>query len=122
MQAYVRDPDRNFAAKAVSVIGKCAGRHPSIAAICMDGLLTLAKGNQNRTSSDGDLLQLKKIDTLKMASFKKVKDAQHLNDSLEDREAAVITQAVLAIRYIASLHFKDIEKVRAISEIPDVNS
>jgi hypothetical protein len=37
-----------------------------------------------------------------------------MNESIEDREASVVTQAVLAIRYIASLHFKDVEKVQSI--------
>lgn len=113
LQAYVRDPDRQFAASAVSVIGKCVGRHPSTALTCMEGLLTLARGSCNSSASEEDVLRSKTSGTIKVARLKKLKDSQSCNDSDEDRETAVVTQAVLAIRSVASQHFKDVEKVFA---------
>ncbi|MCO5586355.1 hypothetical protein L7F22_040295 [Adiantum nelumboides] len=85
LQAYVCDPDRDFAANAVSVIGKCAVRHPTIASTCTEGLLSLIQGGCKLSSTDRG----------------------------EDWDMGVIVQAVLAIRSVASEHFKQVEKVFA---------
>ncbi|KAI5055018.1 hypothetical protein GOP47_0030163 [Adiantum capillus-veneris] len=83
LQAYIRDPDRDFAANAVSAIGKCAVRHPTIASTCTEGLLSLIQGGCKMSSTDQG----------------------------GDRDMGVIVQAVLAIRSVASHHFKQVEKV-----------
>ncbi|KAH7294225.1 hypothetical protein KP509_28G061600 [Ceratopteris richardii] len=81
LQAYINDPNRDFAADAVRIIGVCAKKHPSISFPCMEGLLDLVQGVQNPGS-----------------------DQDRIGDG-------VILQAVLAIRSVASEHFSQVEKV-----------
>lgn len=118
LQAYVRDPDRQFAADAVNAIGSCARRHPFIALTCMEGLLLLARGN-NSSVHDGDASKFKQNGMMKVASKKKLTEKQLSGDSQScdninrNREAVVVTQAVLAMRSIVQQHFQDVEKIFA---------
>eukprot|EP00897_Mesotaenium_endlicherianum_P001195 jgi/Mesen1/11076/ME000099S10514 len=48
LQAYMKDPDRQFAALVVRAVGQMAARLPAIADACLEGLLRLALGPHSR--------------------------------------------------------------------------
>ncbi|KAJ7516116.1 hypothetical protein O6H91_22G043400 [Diphasiastrum complanatum] len=101
-QAYVRDPNREFAAQTVNAIGRCALRLTSITSDCMKGLLMLATNHQNNlhvmdeTNREENLSDRYKV--LQKSSKPNAKKGE-----IEDKyskEAMVVTEAVLAISAI----------------------
>ncbi|XP_014504929.1 AP3-complex subunit beta-A [Vigna radiata var. radiata] len=81
-QDYIRDPDRRFAADTVAAIGLCAQRLPNIAAVCLEGLLTLVRQEffcgeiRSLDGEEGVLIQaitsIKSIIKLEPSSYEKV--------------------------------------------------
>ncbi len=100
IQAYLRNPDRQFAADTVNAIGRCAVRLPAVASSCVEGLLMLAKGaiiNSDRIeeAANGE-------DNSNLSAHGDLKNSVSEKYS---REAAVVAQAVLAPREFVLLHF-----------------
>ncbi|KAH9327723.1 hypothetical protein KI387_007901, partial [Taxus chinensis] len=116
-QDYIRDPDRKFAADAVAAIGRCANRLPSVALTCLKGLLALVRQSSISVQGSSSLANEKTAE-LRKNKFPGVKAEQcfrtdwMLNSGDKvDREACVLTQAILAIKTILQQHPDAWEKV-----------
>jgi AP-3 complex subunit beta len=106
IQAYLRNPDRQFAADTVNAIGRCAVRLPAVASSCVEGLLMLAKGaiiNSDRIeeAANGE----------DNSNFSVHGDLRNSVTEKYSREAAVVAQAVLALRTIVQQHPAEQEEV-----------
>ncbi|KAL2622194.1 hypothetical protein R1flu_002399 [Riccia fluitans] len=115
-QAYVRSPDRQFAADTVAAIGRCAVRLPTLTTACTNGLLLLAKSGSvvsNDSSNDGREEQESSSRT-KSTRYSPAKALRrHKIGDTRSREEAVVTQAVLALRTIVQQRPLENEEVLA---------
>ncbi|KAG6550527.1 hypothetical protein Mapa_007896 [Marchantia paleacea] len=115
-QAYVRSPDRQFAADTVSAIGRCAVRLPSLAAACTNGLLLLARSgsvvssDSNDVGKDDQEAQSKGM-TTRYTPVRTLR-SQNIGEK-SSSEAVVVTQAVLALRTIVQQRPLENEEVLA---------
>lgn len=103
VQAYVRSPDRQFAADTVSAIGRCAVRLPSLAAACTIGLLLLARSGSVVSNDSNDVGKEDQEAQIKghTTRYTPVRTLRSQNNGEKSsREAVVVTQAVLALRII----------------------
>jgi AP-3 complex subunit beta len=112
-QAYLRNPDRQFAADTVNAIGRCAVRLPAVASSCVEGLLMLAKGAI--ISSDRIEEAANGEDNSNLSAHGDLKNSVSEKYS---REAAVVAQAVLALRTIVQQHPAEQEEVGYLYNIP----
>lgn len=122
-QDYIRDPDRKFAADAVSAIGRCAKRLPSVALTCLKGLLALVRqssialrgsscpGNEETDNSEETADSRKKKFPGVKADLVFRADWMLTGVDKVNREASVLTQATLAIKTILQEHPVELEKV-----------
>lgn len=122
-QDYIRDPDKKFAADAVSAIGRCAKRLPSVALTCLKGLLALVRqssmalrgsncpGNEETDNSEETADSRKKKFPGVKADLVFRADWMLTGGDKVNREASVLTQAILAIKSILQEHPVELEKV-----------
>ncbi|BBN13883.1 AP-3 complex subunit beta [Marchantia polymorpha subsp. ruderalis] len=115
-QAYVRSPDRQFAADTVSAIGRCAVRLPSLAAACTIGLLLLARSGSVVSNDSNDVGKEDQEAQIKghTTRYTPVRTLRSQNNGEKSsREAVVVTQAVLALRIIVQQRPLENEEVLA---------
>lgn len=122
-QDYIRDPDRKFAADAVSAIGRCAKRLPAVALTCLKGLLALVRqisialrgsncpGNEETADAEETADSRKKKFPGVKADLIFRADWMLSGGDKTNREASVLTQAILAIKTILREHPVELEKV-----------
>eukprot|EP01018_Ginkgo_biloba_P021382 Gb_19472 [translate_table: standard] len=115
-QDYIRDPDRKFAADTVAAIGRCARRLPTVSWTCLKGLLALVRhssassqgsdrpGNEETAGSRKEKFPGVKVDMVFRADWM-------LTSDKIDREAGVLTQAIIAIKAVLQQHPTELEKV-----------
>ncbi|KAL3691864.1 hypothetical protein R1sor_005515 [Riccia sorocarpa] len=115
-QAYVRSPDRQFAADTVAAIGRCAVRLPTLTSACTNGLLLLAQSG-SVASDDANSVGREEQDSSSRAKSNRYSPVKvlrgHKFGDTKSREAVVVTQAVVALRTIVQQRPLENEEVLA---------